>query len=526
MKNNIKKFLPVLLLLCLIVFYFEYSVTILWDSAHYMNYVNILEGIAPLNTWDVVRGPVFPMIIFLGNVLFGKTTQGLLMNTFIYYLIMLLFAYKILNYTFDNFNFSPQKKRKLSIAILLFIIINPIIFGFYHSLLTEFVAITLSILSCYLAVIWYDTEIEKNKKKYIIISIIFAFLTIFSWFLKQPYISCGLFPLLVSYIISLFKKRGIKDILYRTLSILFCIICLVFSIKMWNLVLVKMGTDPTTSRNPSVSLGNTLINGLGFTQIDSSDRIKDIDYINEESKLSNKEKEEVLQLIENNNSYVIINIYRDEDIIASDYIESSDGNISTIDSIIYIIKYFFKEPIQVLDSYLTNYLSIIDIYSTTSEDGVGYKSSKEFDLSFSNEISSISFRPYYYGADNIFYMLPEMRERVNCYEQTNYTFKPINYAMLILGKVFLVIFKVSFILLPFVLITATILRCRNKSAIKQKKNLNLIIILLGFSFLHILLHTVTGAIIDRYAIPSFITTLLGIILLFIYLFTNKRIRKK
>lgn len=207
MKNKIRKNFPLILLLCLIIFYFEYSVTILWDSAHYMSYVNILERIAPLNTWDVVRGPTFPIIIFLGNILFGKTSQGLLMNTFIYYLIMILFVYKILNYAFDNFNFSSKKKRNLSIVILLFVIINPIIFGFYHSLLTEFVAITLSVLSCYLAVIWYDIEIDKNKKNYIIISIIFAFLTVFSWFLKQPYVSCGFFPFLISYIISLFKDR-------------------------------------------------------------------------------------------------------------------------------------------------------------------------------------------------------------------------------------------------------------------------------------------------------------------------------
>ena len=89
---------------------------------------------------------------------------------------------------------------------VLLTIFNPIIFGFYHSLLTEFVAITLSVISCYYAVIWYDVEPLKDKKKFVLISLWFVFLTVFSWFLKQPYISCGFFPLLVSYVISLFKK--------------------------------------------------------------------------------------------------------------------------------------------------------------------------------------------------------------------------------------------------------------------------------------------------------------------------------
>ena len=83
MKNKIRKNFPLILLLCLIIFYFEYSVTILWDSAHYMGYVNILEGVLPFSSWDVVRGPTFPFLIHIGNILFGKTAQGLIMNTFI-----------------------------------------------------------------------------------------------------------------------------------------------------------------------------------------------------------------------------------------------------------------------------------------------------------------------------------------------------------------------------------------------------------------------------------------------------------
>lgn len=520
-----KKNLPIIFLLILIVFYFQYSVTILWDSAHYMNYVNILERIVPFNNWDVVRGPVFPFIIFFGNIIFGKTSQGLLLNTFFYYLVMLLFVYKILNYTIDNLKFSQKKKKVITFIIMLTIIINPIIFGFYHSLLTEFVAVTLSVISCYLAVIWYDTSYNDNKKKYIIITIAFIFLTIFSWFLKQPYVSCGFFPLLVSYIITLFNKNNFKSFVIRTTPIVLCVICLVLSIKVWNIVLEKMGNDPTTSRNPSVSLGNTLISALGFTEIATGENIKKVEYI-EESKLSKEEKQDVLQLQEKNKDYVIINIYDSKNIVASDYIESKNTNISTFSALTYITKYFFKEPLTILDSYFTNYLSIIDIYSTTSEDGVGYKSNKKIDLSFSNEITTIAFKPYYYGSENIFYMLPEMRERVNCYEQTNYTFKPINYAMLILGKIFLIVFKILFALLPFSLIIAIVFRCKNKNKEIQKRNLNLIIILLGFSFLHVMLHVVTGAIIDRYAIPAFISNILGTTILFVYLIGCKKMLKK
>ncbi len=525
MKTKLKKNLPTILFFFLIIFYFEYSVTILWDSAHYMNYVNIIEGITPSNTWDVVRGPVFPIIIFLGNTLFGKTAQGLTMNTFIYYLIMLLFVYKILDYVLNNLKIDTKKKRLIKTIVLLTTIINPIIFGFYHSLLTEFVAITISTISCYLAVLWYDTDYEKEKKKYIYISIIFAFLTVFTWFLKQPYVSCGFFPLLVSYIITLFQKKKFKIFLIRTSTIILCLITLVVSIKLWNVVLIKMGNDPSTSRNPTVSLGTTLINGLGFAKINTNEETKNTDYINE-SKLSNKEKKEVLNLLQDNKNYIIIDIYKNNKITQSDYIEVKDNNLSTVDSMTYIIKYFFKSPLIIIDSYITNYLSIIDIYSTTTNDSIEYKSDKKVNLKFINEIGGIAYKPYHYGSSNIFYMLPDMESRVDCYKQTNNTFKPLNYMMLILGKVFLMIFKLLFVILPITLTLAIIFRCKKKSKLNQKRCLNLAIILLGFSFLHIMLHTVTGAIIDRYAIPALITNILGTILLFICLINYRKTSKK
>ena len=96
MKKVVKDNFFLFMMILLTIFYFEYSVTISYDSAHYMSYVNIFEGNLGWNNWDVVRGPIFPIIIHVGNILFGKTSQGLIMNTYIYYLIMLLLIFKLL----------------------------------------------------------------------------------------------------------------------------------------------------------------------------------------------------------------------------------------------------------------------------------------------------------------------------------------------------------------------------------------------------------------------------------------------
>jgi len=512
MKNKFKKYFPWIMVILVTLFYFQYSVTILWDSAHYMNYVNIFEGNLPWNQWDVVRGPIFPIIIYLGNIIFGKTTQGLIMNTYLFYIIMIIFAYKILVTFFDEKKYSKSKKNTITwIIIFTTIILNPIVYGFYHSLLTEFIAITLSVISCYYAFILLEVDFFKNKKKYLYLTGLFILLTLLSWFLKQPYVSCGLFAFLISIIISIFEIRNIKNFIIRISSVIVCILCLVISISCWNKFLTSVGNDPNTERNPTNSLGIQMINAIDFLEVYTSDEIYKKDYI-KGTKLSKKEQKDLL--ISEDKNYVIINIYDGEKIVDVDYILTKDefGNVSAVDSVIYIIKTFFNKPIDVLNSYLTNYFSIIDIYSTTTTDGVGYESTKKIDLTFSNEISSIAFKPYSYGSSNIFYMTDEMYKRVNCYEQTNFVFKGLNVIMRTLGFIFLAIFKIVFLLMPILFISSIIMRLFFKKNNTYNKQQNLVIILLGFSFLHLLLHTVTGAIIDRYAIPAFITTILGTIM--------------
>lgn len=526
MKSKLKKYFPWIMIVLVTIFYFEYSVSILWDSAHYMNYVNIFEGNLAWDQWDVVRGPVFPIIIYLGNFIFGKTSQGLIMNTYLYYVIMIVFCYRILREFFDNDKKMTIKKRNIIISLFIFlmIIINPIIFGFYHAMLTEFVAITLSVISCYYAYKLLEVDFFVERKKYLGLLVLFIFLTIFAWFLKQPYVSCGLFAFVISLVISILEKRNLKNIIVRVCSLLICLLCLASTMIGWNKFLSSVGNNPDTGRNPTNSLGTQLINAIDFLEIDTSKEIYKADYI-KESKLSKKEQVELL--ISDNRNYVIINIYDGKDLIDADYMLTKDeyGNISTFDSLFYIMKVFISRPVQLLDSYLTNYLSIIDVYSTRTDDGVGYESNKEIDLRFSNEIGAIAYKPYIYAGSNIFYMTDEMYDRVKCYEQTNYVFKGLNVIMRMLGICFLAIFKVVFLLLPILFVSSIGMRFATKKSELYKKKLNLVIILFSFSLLHVMLHTVTGAIIDRYAIPAFVTTLLGTFMFFRIVLKNIKFKR-
>ena len=155
-KNIINKYHKTIILLLLVIVFFSFSMVITWDSTHYLTYVNIFEGTSKFSTWDIVRGPIFPYIIYLGFLLFGKTVQGSLLLMFLFYLGFILLVNYFCNIIFD-------KHKGLKYIILLFCIFNPIIFGYYHTLLTEFVAVTLAMLSCYFANNWWKADTKKEK---------------------------------------------------------------------------------------------------------------------------------------------------------------------------------------------------------------------------------------------------------------------------------------------------------------------------------------------------------------------------
>ena len=178
--NKFKKFLienyKLFILLFLFLFFFSYPVLVLYDSAHYIAFVKILEGNALFSSWDIARGPVFPLLIFLSNIFFGKTTIGLLILSFSFYFLMLLVVKKIL----EAISIGSNKLKVLLYIVFFFvIIINPIVFGYYHALLTEFVAMSISLLSCYLSWILYlySQEKEYDRKKLIMLTAYFVIMT-------------------------------------------------------------------------------------------------------------------------------------------------------------------------------------------------------------------------------------------------------------------------------------------------------------------------------------------------------------
>lgn len=206
-----------LLLSCVLVFvYFSFSTIVTPDSIDYYNYLKILQGDIPLGSWDPVRGPSMPLVIYATVSLLGNTSLGFLVGTFIFFIITVVAGSFII---YEVFKYKDNRRVAIIAAILfiIFFVFNPLIIGYYHVMLTEFIAATVAVLSCLLSIKWIDTEINKNALKFVFYSLTFIFLSVFMWFVKQPYVITTLIPLIIATFLSINKIRNLKKHIVKAL---------------------------------------------------------------------------------------------------------------------------------------------------------------------------------------------------------------------------------------------------------------------------------------------------------------------
>lgn len=494
-KDFFVKNYKVIFLLILFFFFFSFPILILFDSAHYMSFVEIFEGKESFSSWDIIRGPVFPVLIFLSNKLFGKTAMGVLIMCFLLYLLMIVIVRYLLNFLSDD---SKKKKIFIYLCFILLVLLNPIVFGYYHTLLTECVAITIAILSSFLA--WKFLFVEKKEKFYFIFLVIyFVVMTPFSWFLKQPYLSIVLFPLIIVAVLRLFLGRSFIHRI-QILCVLFTsLLSLFISINLWNGFLGSKGIDLHSKRNIVGGFGNQILSALSNIRIKETENqgIAEIEILNESG-----------------------------DVVEISEIKKNDiGFVTTKDSVLFILQTFFKYPLTTMKSYVSNYLALINLYKTYTPDSINYYIESKnlvFDGCVENCVIATSILN---KKSNIYYMSEDMYARVKDYEQYLNT-PPVQRGVLnLFVKPSIVAFNISFLLLPFVLIFLVVywIISKPKYGKFKQKALALSLILLSFSFLHLLVHTVTGAIIDRYASPVYITTILGYLCIFTVLCKDKKL---
>jgi len=225
-----------------------YPMIITYDTAHYFSLAEIIGGSEQLSSWDPIRGFAFPFLLELFIIFLGENNISLL----ILYIALLLILFHLLNKLFiRKFNLKrPQDILLSRFVIFMIIIIDPIVFGYYHVVLTEGIAATQLTASVLIAYLLYKGIVEEKPNKEIRKYLIFFYIFIpFGWFLKQSYAFITLFPFLISLFLPAFKS---KNVLKRfSKHLLFILIILIILIAGWNQIIqdARIAKSYRTSEN-------------------------------------------------------------------------------------------------------------------------------------------------------------------------------------------------------------------------------------------------------------------------------------
>lgn len=529
-KKNIMLVLTLIILLSL--FYFSFLPLIAPDSTDYFTIKNILNGTVPIEKWWSLRGPTLPAVLYVITNIFGDNPIGFLIGTFLFYIVMIIGIMLIAKQVVEQFDSKPVRIFTY-FAIIILIVFNPLIIGYYHAMLTEFVATTVAVISCLFAYWWIDVRYEKDSRyKYVFFVLGFSILTSAMWLLKQPYVTVAALPFLIASIISMIRMSDTLNILSKTVGLIFCLaFTVVVSVSWLNYLCSK--TDCSNRGDASGYFSRGLVNGMSYLRKVDDAEAKEI--INNNSQksglLDGNERTLIASILEGKSIYKSYDIYEVYGGTTIDLMvapsASSDNSLSNKESVNFVLKVMGRHPYILAKSYVKNYLAAINVISCTIEDGVYYPDSRYYFLS-NGENLAIGYEVY---TTRLIYRWPvgvERPEMANVFANYNVINKPNSIALGIyslLKSPGLGLFTLTFLLVPFLFIYSLVELIRNKirkKSIKASKLNELLVILFGFSFLHVVLHILTGAIIDRYAAVAYPTALLGLVLFVGSFFRSKK----
>ena len=501
------------------IIYFSYNITLGYDSSQYIWLSEMFTENLSFSNWAPVRSFVFPLGIHIANILFGKSRWALLIGTFVFYCIMLGSTYGIYKEIKEKKEKSKIVKVIIMILLIFLVALNPIIFGFYHVILTEFASITRAILTSFLAWKWIKINFEESKVKYIIYTVVFAFLTICSWHLKQTYILASLVPILIATIISLVESFNKKNIIQRVIVIFICLICLFISMQLWNYIL-KIGNVNIKQETTSEGLlGKTIMEGITEYRADPNPESYKKENIEKDPRLTQEDKKQILEILDNKSEqYKGFTLLDKGTFLEPEgnrkVIYTKEENISVGEGIKFVLETFTQSPQIVLESYINNYLAIIDIYKVrvNVEHGNYYWIEKTISLEQDTEITFLGYCIYRKNWNAL--DLPEFY-KTYCteYISVNEYIEPVNKYMISMMLPAKVLYKGIMLLLPLLWIAKIIqyILMRKKYQKSYIYDNHIVFILYTYALAQMAMYSILGSLMDRYAIAPLTATLIGFI---------------
>lgn len=482
------------------IIFFREHIFLTWDSSVYLGMSLVLGSSVVSGVWHPLRGLSFPLLLRLFEPLGYQNKYLLLLLMYIFFLILLKYLYKIAK-DLDIFKKFDEKVIYL-LGIVLFILFNPYIFLYYHTLLTEFVIMTLGMVLVYLLFKYYDIDIKKSLKKGIISCLIISLIIVFLYHTKQSFLGLLLLELFLGVVISLFKHLDLKNIGYRVGTLVFCGLLLVFSIVVWDNAAADLGVEDTIEVAEISRVSRRLIEGINeLKPIGDKFTVGIVDKVKNE-----KYKEEINKIIDGTSKYENFTVYQKDNL---EYILFTKGNYSLKEQLPLYLKIVITHPFMVIKSY-----------------GVGFYRTviNPAPYHFENKIHSSL---YYNGKEtNVLNVAPGYKYAIDDLVE-----KPIvslfdNFE-LGASVIMFYIYSANMILVPLLFIASIVLYFIIRKKYKKMENISLMCMLLfGLAFNTIISYIMFAAYIDRYLVPCYIPMFIGDLVFIIMIMRLKKIKRK
>lgn len=468
------------LLIAFCLFWFMFPLYT-FDSAWYLSYLDFFAGNKSFSEWNAIRGFAFPLILWIAHLI-RAGSWGVEIVLCFFYMLFGLYLFKILKLV-------KACRNKLitiydCIFVFLFALMSPILWGYFHLVLTEGICVSLLTVYCYYAISFYVTRKEHNTPlwKYALFLIFTCIMTILFWFLKQSFVVNTIFVAAILEILSWIDKLTIKKVLYS----LTLVVCIAVSYKSSSFVWNKtVGAD--------------------YTRFFSNcfNRVR---YFVPEQLYSGG----------------TISVWNDDWELMDSFEYTYENNYQG--TLKYLGTCFMKYPGRVLMGYWDNYMLMADLYQHPYVDIIGVHSAfgpvvrdqiwetlsgrVEANLNIAQEhpglIKNNLLRTY--DAQSSLKVSSEILANggnsITFLEDYTNVNRP-NFVTKFLGSQIFwtfstVIYALLLVMAPFILIVCFILYLKRKSSI-----LGTCTALSFYSFLFIMIHVVEGACVDRYAVPAY-----------------------
>jgi hypothetical protein len=224
--------------------FFHFSLVFTFDSGHYLWLSDIIKQ-GDFSQWDIIRNLVFPLHLYISNSIFSASTIGLKIPMLFYYLIFLSALYLLILLA-GNCH-SGKSKFWVATALFVFIALDATIFGYFHAVLTEYMAVTFAAVACLLGFKLYNSRIYS--KEFWLLNLALIIISLLGWHIKQPYLGIGLFPHAIAYLLMLTRQPSVKAWLIGVGIAVFILVSAIGSTMGWEQFLARRGNELDTTRH-------------------------------------------------------------------------------------------------------------------------------------------------------------------------------------------------------------------------------------------------------------------------------------